>query len=155
MTNPYLMISFKNDGTVKVPDIYGREGVHGVNLINHEWNDVIFEIEGLPRDRMTEMSFSYYLNGPERLTAGTMELFINEIKLEQISEPEISKGWLPQNNTLIYSHNGYSKDMPKVAFLCEQACCDYIYNSRQRNRQSCFHWKKLPKCNRNWQFRYS
>lgn len=63
VTNPYLMISFKNDGTVKVPDIYGREGVHGVNLINHEWNDVIFEIEGLPRDRMTEMSFSYYLNG--------------------------------------------------------------------------------------------
>lgn len=38
VTNPYLMISFKNDGTVKVPDIYGREGVHGVNLINHEWN---------------------------------------------------------------------------------------------------------------------
>ncbi|HBC0574137.1 TPA: glycoside hydrolase family 9 protein [Listeria monocytogenes] len=120
VTNPYLMISFKNDGTVKVPDIYGREGVHGVNLINHEWNDVIFEIEGLPRDRMTEMSFSYYLNGPERLTAGTMELFINEIKLEQISEPEISKGWLPQDNTLIYSHNGYSKDMPKVAFCANK-----------------------------------
>ncbi|WP_048627473.1 glycoside hydrolase family 9 protein [Listeria ivanovii] len=116
VTNPYLMISFKNDGTVKVPDIYGREGVHGVNLINHEWNDVIFEVEGLPRDKMTEISFSYYLNGPERLTAGTMELLINEIKLEKIANPEISKGWIPQNNALIYSHNGYSKEMPKIAF---------------------------------------
>ncbi len=120
VTNPYLMISFKNDGTVKVPDIYGREGVHGVNLVNHEWNDVIFEIEGLPRDKMTEISFSYYLNGPERLTAGTMELFISEIKLEQISEPEISKGWIPQDNSLIYSHNGYTKDMPKVAFCANK-----------------------------------
>lgn len=76
------MISFKNDGSVKVFDIYGWEGVYGVNLINYEWNDVIFEIEGLLCDWMIEMSFSYYLNGLEWLIVGMMELFINEIKLE-------------------------------------------------------------------------
>lgn len=37
-----------NDGRVKVPDVYHREGYHVINLLNHEWNTVNWEFPDLP-----------------------------------------------------------------------------------------------------------
>ncbi|MDR0542056.1 MAG: glycosyl hydrolase family 9, partial [Dysgonamonadaceae bacterium] len=35
----YLNLYVINDGKIKVPDKYGREGYHEINLINHQWNE--------------------------------------------------------------------------------------------------------------------
>jgi hypothetical protein len=114
--NAYIMLMFKNEGAIQVPDIYEREGYHGFNLKNHEWNIVHLEIQELPRDAITELSIGYYLNGKERATADDMELRLRKVKLEKVSEHEVSKGWTPKPNDIIYSHSGYSLTGIKTAF---------------------------------------
>lgn len=116
LSNAYIIIQLKNDGVLKVPDIYDREGVHGVNLISGEWNDVIVEIADLPRDAITELSISYYLQGPEKLSKSEIALSVRSIYLETIATPENTKGWLPNKNVLSYAQSGYSSEAPKTAF---------------------------------------
>ncbi|MCL6459824.1 MAG: endoglucanase, partial [Gorillibacterium sp.] len=117
--NAYIMLCFKNEGAIQVPDIYEREGYHGINLKNQEWNTVHLEIQELPRDAITELSIGYYLVGKERATGDEMELLLRKVKLEKVSEHEISKGWLPKPNDMIYSHNGYSLSGSKTAFASQ------------------------------------
>ncbi|MBC1798375.1 endoglucanase [Listeria booriae] len=119
LSNAYITIQFKNDGLLKVPDIYDREGVHGVNLVSDEWNDVIIEIADLPRDAITELSISYYLQGPEKLSKDNIALRVRSIHLETIETPENTKGWLPNKNVLSYAHNGYAEETAKTAFADE------------------------------------
>jgi hypothetical protein len=40
---PFLTMGLKNDGEHKIPDIYGREGAHVINLDNHQWNDCVWD----------------------------------------------------------------------------------------------------------------
>ncbi|GGH30637.1 glycoside hydrolase family 9 protein [Paenibacillus segetis] len=117
--NAYIMLRFKNQGVIQVPDIYHREGYHGINLKNHEWNTVHLEIQGLPRDAITELSIGYYLVGKERTTGDELELRLRKVKLEKVEEYEISKGWLPKPNDIIYSHSGYSLSGIKTAFASQ------------------------------------
>ncbi|MDQ0090943.1 hypothetical protein J2T12_004369 [Paenibacillus anaericanus] len=117
--NPYIMLRFKNEGIIPVPDIYHREGYHGINLNNHEWNTVHLEIEGLPRDAITELSIGYYLVGKERTTGDELELRLRKVKLERVVEFEISKGWIPKPNDIIFSHSGYNLSGIKTAFASQ------------------------------------
>jgi hypothetical protein len=117
--NAYIMLMFKNEGAIQVPDIYYREGYHGVNLKNQEWNTVHLEIQELPRDAITELSIGYYLVGKERATADNMELRLRKVKLEKVSEHEVSKGWAPKPNDIIYSHSGYNLSGIKTAFATQ------------------------------------
>ena len=43
----YLNLYLENDGEIKVPDIYGREGYHEINLKNNQWNECYLEMTGL------------------------------------------------------------------------------------------------------------
>jgi len=40
----YLNLYVENDGKIKVPDKYGREGYHEINLINGQWNECFVEM---------------------------------------------------------------------------------------------------------------
>ncbi|WP_201003220.1 glycoside hydrolase family 9 protein [Paenibacillus glycanilyticus] len=117
--NAYVMISFRNEGVIPIPDIYHREGVHGVNLNNGEWNTVHLNIEALPRDAITELSISYFLNGKERVTGDRMSLQIRLVKLESVTGHEVSKGWLPKPGEFIYSHSGYHRSGSKTALAVQ------------------------------------
>ncbi|HYW07261.1 MAG TPA: hypothetical protein VE913_09915, partial [Longimicrobium sp.] len=48
-----LQIVLHNGGAEKIPDAYGREGIHYVTLAPSGWQQVVWEIEPLPRDRIT------------------------------------------------------------------------------------------------------
>ncbi|MCR4341448.1 MAG: hypothetical protein NUW01_16345 [Gemmatimonadaceae bacterium] len=54
-----LAIVLRNDGAEKVPDRYGREGIHYVTLENNKWTQVVWEIEPLARDRVTAIEIGY------------------------------------------------------------------------------------------------
>lgn len=115
--NPHIMVGLKNNGTIKIPDIYNREGYHTVNLINYEWNQCFLEITDLPRDRITEISFTSLLNGQDRATSEKLKFTIKNITLEKVAKTSISKGWIPQVDDLIYSHNGYYTKASKIAII--------------------------------------
>src|SRR5215203_2058150 len=55
ITSLPLQIVLHNDGDVKVPDAYNREGTHYVTLTGSDWQQVVWEIEPLARDRVTSL----------------------------------------------------------------------------------------------------
>lgn len=120
--NPHIMVGIKNDGEIKIPDIYNREGYHTVNLINEQWNQCFLEITDLPRDVITEISFTSLLNGQDRATGEELKFTIKNITLEKVAQTSISKGWLPKINEIIYSHNGYYLSAKKTAIINQPLC---------------------------------
>lgn len=102
-----LNLGIRNEGTVKVPDEYYREGSHVVNLINHRWNTCIWEFGSMARDRITELDFACRLNGKDTSTGEEVCFQIKEVYLKEVAEPEPDKGWHCRNNGIAYSTSGY------------------------------------------------
>jgi hypothetical protein len=62
----YLNLYVENDGKIKVPDQYGREGFHEINLVNGQWNECYVEMSELARDKVTKISFAIEVFGKEQ-----------------------------------------------------------------------------------------
>lgn len=146
MVNPHMMLSIKNDGQIKVPDIYNREGYHTINLKNKEWNQCFVEITDLPRDAVTEIAFTVLMNGKDRATLDEIHFSIRYIALQQVDSASLSLGWQPLKNQIIYSHNGYQMTTHKIAIMNEtqektfQLICQknnhVIYENKIQNIQT-------------------
>lgn len=115
--NVHLTVAFRNEGKTKIPDAFGRDGFHVVNLRNRQRNRCTVEIASLPRDRITEVSFYYFINGKDVATGDVMCYEIGELELQQIKEVEVYKGWLPQKDRIVYSGSGYSAGGRKTALM--------------------------------------
>ncbi|MFE4714765.1 glycoside hydrolase family 9 protein [Paenibacillus sp. NPDC056722] len=113
--NTYVMIKFRNEGIIPIPDIYFREGVHGINLSNTGWNMIHLNIADLPRDEITEVEIGYFINGKSHATGDSMKLSVKSIQLELVDQQEVTKGWLPSPREIIFSHSGYRTDSVKTA----------------------------------------
>nr|AEF56867.1 putative glycosyl hydrolase [synthetic construct] len=111
-----ITLSIKNEGKIKIPDLYNREGHHLINLKNNEWNDCTLEISDLPRDKIAELKFTFYISGRETGVGSCLRFDITDMELQAIEQPEIVHGWIPQKGQILYSGSGYSVTMPKTAF---------------------------------------
>ena len=111
----YLNLYLENDGAVKVPDPYGREGYHELNLRNEEWNECFLEITGLSRDRITKLSFAIEVFGREQTMGDTLCFDIDAVSLEKVADPEVVKGWIPGAERIVYSTSGYTPQGEKTA----------------------------------------
>jgi hypothetical protein len=103
----YLNLYVENDGKIKVPDKYEREGYHEINLINGQWNECFVEMSELPRDRVTKLSFAIEVFGKERTMGDSLKFDIDAVSLEKVENPEVVTGWTPAENRIIYSTTGY------------------------------------------------
>lgn len=110
-----INVGITNEGSIKVPDEYYREGNHVVNLINHQWNQCSWEFGGMARDKVTELDFSCRLNGKDTSTGEKVRYQIKDIILEKVEEPEPDQGWLCHKGKISYSSSGYFKDGKKTA----------------------------------------
>ncbi|MCE4565182.1 glycoside hydrolase family 9 protein [Maribellus sp. CM-23] len=111
----YLNLYVENDGIVKVPDKYGREGYHEMNLINGQWNECFVEMTELPRDKVTKLSFAIEVFGKERTMGDSLKFDIDAVALETVENPEVVSGWQPAPNRIIFSTTGYRPDSKKKA----------------------------------------
>ncbi|RIJ46750.1 glycosyl hydrolase family 9 [Maribellus luteus] len=111
----YLNLYVENDGMVKVPDKYGREGYHEINLINGQWNECFVEMTELPRDKVTKLSFAIEVFGKERTMGDSLKFDIDAVALETVENPEVVSGWQPAPNRIIFSTTGYRPDSRKTA----------------------------------------
>lgn len=118
--NVHLNLYLHNDGIQKIPDEYGREGAHEINLINRQWNKCYLEITELPRDRITRLTFGSTAFGRDRTTGETQEFYIDGIELQQIEHPEVVSGWLPEKERIVYSTSGYTANGDKTAITTPQ-----------------------------------
>ncbi len=113
----YLNLIIENDGKVKVPDKYKREGIHEINLINGKWNECFLEMPELARDKVTKLSFAIEVFGKERTMGDSLKFDIDDVTLQTIVNPEVASGWTPAENRIIFSTTGYSTDGEKSAII--------------------------------------
>lgn len=113
----YLNLYVENDGKIKVPDQYGREGYHEMNLVNGQWNDCFVEMTELARDKVTKLSFAIEVFGKERTMGDSLKFDIDAVELQVIDQPEVVSGWKPAENRIIYSTTGYRPESEKSAIV--------------------------------------
>jgi len=113
----YLNLYLENDGEVKVPDRFGREGYHEINLKNNQWNDCYLEFPALERDKVTCLKFAIEIFGRELTMGDTLRFDVDNVLLETIAEPEPVKGWQPADGRIIFSTTGYTTRMEKTAVV--------------------------------------
>lgn len=112
-----------NDGKVKLPDPYNRDGFHAMNLIPGEDNEIHLEIPSLPRDCVTGISLAFYSGGCETDPAlgNSLRAEISDFALEEIDQTEVTIGWKPAENRIAYSFSGYRCDGEKTAVVLGHA----------------------------------
>lgn len=113
----YLNLYVENEGRIRVPDKYGREGYHEINLINGQWNECFVEMTELPRDKVTKISFAIEVFGKERTMGDSLRFDIDAVTLQKIENPETVSGWVPASNRIIYSTTGYGVESVKSAIV--------------------------------------
>lgn len=106
-----------NDGMIKVPDEFGREGYHQINLKNRQWNECFLEITELPRDKVTSIIFEIETFGKELTMGDLLQFDLDEIQLQVVDNPEVVSGWTPAKDRIIYSTTGYGVDSKKSAIV--------------------------------------
>ncbi len=113
----YLNLYVENDGKIKVPDPYGREGYHEMNLINGQWNECFVEMSELPRDKVTKISLAIEVFGKERTMGDVLQFDVSNLALQIVDKPEAVSGWKPAENRIIFSTSGYRPDSVKSAVV--------------------------------------
>jgi hypothetical protein len=113
---PVLPLQFvmHNDGAVKVPDRYDREGTHVITLQQNGWQLVTWEIEPLARDKVTRIEFGYFVNRMLARPDDQVAFEIGSIELQQI-DPDVHTGWTIGDGKLAFSHSGYQRESSKSA----------------------------------------
>ena len=112
--SPIVRVGFTNEGTIKIPDQYSREGFNAMNLRNNEWNHCTWEIEGISHDRLGELSFNFHRYGKEVSTGDDMWFDVKDIELQKV-EPNVVLGWQCAPETAVYSTTGYLPEGRKTA----------------------------------------
>jgi hypothetical protein len=109
-----LQIVLHNEGTDTVPDRYYREGIHYVTLANRQWQHVVWEIEPLPRDRVTAIEIGYWVNKMLAGAADSVAFELGGLELQRVI-PDHYAGWNVAPGRLAFSHTGYESGMSKTA----------------------------------------
>lgn len=103
----HFRIHIKNEGKIPIPDPYMREGQHLVNLVNHEWNQVIWEFAALPRDCITELIIAMDADGQDTSTGPYFQFDFEDFELQEVENTEKEKGWSCERGRIAYSMSGY------------------------------------------------
>lgn len=111
----HLRIFIRNEGKSVIPDCYMREGQHLVNLVNHQWNQVIWEFDSLPRDCITELSIVMDADGQDTTTGSEFQFDFKNFELQNVEKVEKEKGWTCEENRIAYSMSGYHCSGVKTA----------------------------------------
>ena len=113
----YMNMQIVNEGEVTISGEWRRDGVHEINLLNHQWNQVFLEFPELPRDKVTQLSFTIETFGRELTMGDSLAFYIDAIELQKIENPEIASGWMPAQGRIIYSTTGYGLNSEKTAIV--------------------------------------
>lgn len=115
-----MQIVLHNDGAEKVPDRYGREGIHYVTLAPNGWQQVVWEIEPLPRDRVTAIEIGYWANKMLAAPGDGVAFEIGRIELQRVAADHHT-GWGVAPGRISFSHTGYPAGFSKTAVASDLA----------------------------------
>ena len=93
----------------------GRD-MHHVLLANGRWNQVVWEIPDLARESVTEVAFTYVMNGSEAGASEIATFDIDRLELQRV-EADHYEGWNVAPGRIAFSHTGYPTGGPKAAVV--------------------------------------
>jgi len=109
-----LQLVLHNAGSERVPDRYNREGIHFVTLNGSAWQQVVWEIDPLARDRVTLLEIGYWVNKMLAAPGDRVGFEIGRIELQRV-EPDHHTGWDIAPGMVAFSHTGYRSGDAKSA----------------------------------------
>src|SRR5271169_596302 len=111
-------LTLHNDGSHKLPDQYNEGRHESIILKNHEWNQVVWEIAPLDRDRVTALDFAYML--PKKLPdpGDQTILDIDQLELQSVAADHV-EGWDVAPGRIAFSHSGYTTGSSKSAIASD------------------------------------
>jgi hypothetical protein len=119
-----LQIVLNNDGAEKVPDRYGREGIHYATLAREGWQQVVWEIEPLARDRVTRLDIGYWVNKMLAAPDDRVAFEIGALELHRV-DPDHHTGWSVAPGRISFSHTGYQTGFTKTALAGDLTATDF------------------------------
>lgn len=115
--SPIVRPAFINNGVIKIPDAYAREGFNAINLKNFEWNTCLWEIDSIAHDKIEEVSFIMHRYGKELSSGEDLCFEIRNISLEQVEDLSVVHGWQCHDETAVYPTTGYFCEGKKTAVV--------------------------------------
>ena len=98
-------------------------------LVPNQWNQVIWEIEDLQRDQVTQLSLIFVMRGkPFKSGPDTLTFDFDQLELHQV-KPDYVEGWEVAPGRIAFSHTGYLPNGIKKAFSSSiNSDKFYLYN---------------------------
>ncbi|MDU1890515.1 MAG: glycoside hydrolase family 9 protein [Dysgonomonas sp.] len=112
-----LNLSIENGNNANKEGYNRQSGSHLINLKNRQWNECYLDIDEYQRDKIKKISFGASIKGKDRTTGDSMIYYIDKIELQQIENLTPISGWVPAENTIIYSTSGYLLNSNKTAIV--------------------------------------
>ena len=111
-----LQFVMHNDGAVKVPDRFNRDGTHIITLKSQGWQQIVWEIDPLARDKVTKIEFGYFVNRMLSNAGDHVAFEVGPIELQRV-DPDVHTGWQLGAGKFAFSHSGYQLGDSKSAIV--------------------------------------
>ncbi|MBI1768072.1 MAG: glycoside hydrolase family 9 protein [Bacteroidetes bacterium] len=112
----FVGVTLYNEGQHVMPTPGRFEGQHFVTVYPNRWQQILWEIPDLYRDKVTGISVNIMLGGSPDGASNLMKLFIDDMRLEEVQQ-ENSRGFTLRQNAIAYSHSGYKQKASKQALV--------------------------------------
>jgi hypothetical protein len=108
----WLEMTFFNNGSEKLPALFGQEGETTILLQNGVWNHIVWEIGNVARDKITGFQISSWMPGNEPEASDSLAYYFDDLELEKV-DPDYIEGWNVWPGRISFSHSGYQLGAPK------------------------------------------
>jgi len=112
----FVGVTLYNQGKHITPTPGRFEGQHFISVYPGQWQQIIWEIPDIYRDRVTGISVSIMLGGSPEGASDSFKLYIDKLSIEEVS-PELSRGFDLRKNYIAYCHSGYTAGARKQALV--------------------------------------
>jgi hypothetical protein len=119
-----------NDGKHKLPDRYNEGRHESILLKNHEWNQIVWEIAPLDRDRVTALDFAYSLPKKFPDPGDHTVLDLDQLELQAVV-PDHVEGWDVAAGKIAFSHSGYTVGAQKSAIASDLTAREFSLVDQQ------------------------
>ncbi len=121
----YLTLALHNAGP-KVMPVPGRfEGAHSVMAESGKWQQVLWEMPNVARNRVTMLTITAQAYGTSVPAGDRIRIFYDDLRLEKVKEDPY-KGFSLPKGSIAYCHSGYKNGLPKQALVGGRADRFYL-----------------------------
>jgi Glycosyl hydrolase family 9/Cellulase N-terminal ig-like domain len=112
----FVGVTLYNNGKKITPTPGRFEGQHYATVYPGQWQQIIWEIPDLYRDKVTGISVNIMLSGSPEGATDRFKLYIDKLSIDEVL-PETSRGFDLKKNSIAYCHSGYITGARKQALV--------------------------------------